>query len=424
MADNKSMDNHNPEYDLAIFEDAGYVNLLPLVYWRAVFELRCGCRSLARRICDIQGADNATAYVRRDLAAVTTDRDGWHMPERAAQSRRTLFVNGRCLLFEPIGPTGGDVVGMCGDEIAFIWAEAELAGRLTPEVFLDSELLSAELAQVDRTETQATLIRYPWDLVQNNIQALEEDWREISDPKIEGRIYVGAHLLAAENISIGPGSVIKPGVVLDAEDGPIVIGPNVTVKPNCTLEGPLFIGEGSLIQPGASIGEGVSIGEICKVGGELESSIIHSHSNKQHDGFLGHSYIGQWVNLAADTINSDLKNTYGPVRVAINGREVDSQLTFVGLTMGDHTKTSVNSIFSTGSVVGFACNLFMSQFVPRFVPSFSWFTDEGRQEAIPQKVVAVAQTVMARRNVRMTESMMELFLKIPAMAAEHELVAL
>lgn len=411
----------NGDYNLVVFEDYGFSRLLPLVYWRAVFELRCGCQSLLERICGVQDQDRLGLLVREVLAEVTRERQIGEVYPQLGNKGRTLFVNGRCLLFDTIKIEGGNKAGYSGEELAYVWADADLAGKLTAEVFLDEAKLKRALAGVQSEKTQIKLIRYPWDLVHNNIKALESDWGHRSKDGIAGRICEGVHLLARENISVGSGSVVKPGTVLDAEAGPIMIGSNVTIRPNCTLEGPLYIGDNSIIQPGAVINEGVSIGKVCKVGGELESSIIHGYSNKQHDGFLGHSYIGEWVNLAADTVNSDLKNTYGAVRVPINGQEVDSGEMFVGLTMGDHSKTSVNTMFSTGSVVGFACSVFSDKFAPRFLPSFSWLTDEGRAEAIPEKTVAVAETVMGRRNVELTAAMRELFVAIASLAKEYEI---
>ena len=418
-----TLDNHDMSTwpnDLVIFEDAGFEKLLPLAYWRAVFELRCGCRTLRERICHQLRTEEPALYVRDYLKEVTSLQQLGRVCQQIEPAGRTLFVNGRALLWEPIEQSPVEVAAWRDNQLLYVWADQSLAKTLTAQVFLDHERLSATLERVPSVESDLTLIEYPWELVHQNIKALEADWATSGNAGIAGKVYAGAHLLAQENITIGPGSVIKPGTVLDAEPGPIMIGENVTIRPNCTLEGPLFIGDKSLIQPGAVINEGVSIGPVCKVGGELESSIIHSHSNKQHDGFLGHSYVGQWVNLAADTINSDLKNTYGPVRVPINGREVDSGEMFVGLTVGDHSKTSVNSMFSTGSVVGFGCSVFSSRFAPRFVPSFSWLTDSGCFEAIPEKTVAVAEQVMARRNVPLSEPWRQLFLRIPELARRYE----
>jgi UDP-N-acetylglucosamine diphosphorylase/glucosamine-1-phosphate N-acetyltransferase len=148
---------------------------------------------------------------------------------------------------------------------------------------------------------------------------------------------------------------------------------------------------------------------MCKVGGEVEESVIHSYSNKQHDGFLGHAYLGMWVNLGADTNNSDLKNNYGNVKVVINGRLVDSGSMFVGLTMGDHSKSGINTMFNTGTVVGVSSNVFGAGFPPKFVPSFSWGGSDGQETYELEKSLAVARRVMARRKVTLSAAEESLF---------------
>jgi len=182
----------------------------------------------------------------------------------------------------------------------------------------------------------------------------------------------------------------------------------VTVFPNATIEGPAFVGDDSRIKIGAKIYQGTTIGEVCKVGGEVEASIIHSHSNKQHDGFLGHSYLGQWVNLGADTNNSDLKNNYGTVKVYVEGEMVDTGSLFVGLMMGDHSKSGINTMFNTGTVVGVMCNVYGAGFPPKFIPSYTW---GGAQELIEyelDKALDTARRVMARRDVQLTQAQEEM----------------
>jgi UDP-N-acetylglucosamine diphosphorylase/glucosamine-1-phosphate N-acetyltransferase len=219
---------------------------------------------------------------------------------------------------------------------------------------------------------------------------------------MRGLVYEGAHLVNPSNIVIGAGSKIKPGVVLDAEGGPIYIGSNVTVFPNAVIEGPAFVGDRSLIKVGAKIYEHTSIGEVCKVGGEVEASVIHSFSNKQHDGFLGHAYLGMWVNLGADTNNSDLKNNYGSVKVIIDGQTIDSGSMFMGLVMGDHSKSSINSMFNTGTVVGVSSNVFGSGFPPKSVPSFAWGGGEAIKTYDLERALLVARRVMGRRKLELS----------------------
>jgi UDP-N-acetylglucosamine diphosphorylase/glucosamine-1-phosphate N-acetyltransferase len=208
---------------------------------------------------------------------------------------------------------------------------------------------------------------------------------------------------------LGEGCRVRPGAVLDAEEGPIILGRNVTVMSNAVIEGPAYVGDHSLIKIGAKIYHGTAIGPHCKVGGEVEASVLQSYANKQHEGFLGHSYLGSWVNLGADTNTSDLKNTYGTIRVAINGEMIETGHQFVGLTMGDHSKSGINVMFDTGSVVGVSCNIYGAAIPPKALPSFSW-SGEGRCEAYDlEKGLETARRVMARRNVAMSEAYERLF---------------
>jgi UDP-N-acetylglucosamine diphosphorylase/glucosamine-1-phosphate N-acetyltransferase len=213
---------------------------------------------------------------------------------------------------------------------------------------------------------------------------------------------------------------VKPGVVLDAEEGPIHIDPDATIQPNAVLEGPCYIGPKSIIRPGAVIRAGTTIGPVCKIGGEIDASIIHGYTNKQHDGFLGHSYVAEWINLGADTVNSDLKNTYGTVRVHLNGVGVETGQQFVGSIIGDHAKTGIGTVLPTGCVVGVAANIFTHRSVPKFVPSFAWLTDDGLAAYRVEKAVSLAATVMARRDQWLSDADRRLLEAVAVQAREIE----
>lgn len=407
---------------LIIFEDDGWRNLLPLVYWRTCGELRTGYSSLIDHIRVAAASADLRLYCRPELAAVSAERLA--CPVNTIPDVETAcLVNSRALLTSPVqsGPAPG-AQWLNGTPIV-VRADRALLERLTPDVFLDPEELSRALAGVPEAvfSPEARLMRYPWDLVQSNPDMLQLGWKRAGEPaEILGRLTEGVYLLNRSAIHIGVGSTIKPGVVLDAENGPIYIGENVTISPNVSIEGPCFIGDGSLIQPGAALRDGMSIGRRCKVGGELESSILHGFSNKQHDGFLGHSYVAEWVNLAADTVSSDLKNTYGNIRVAINGVDVESGLMFVGATVGDHSKTGIGQMLPTGAVIGFGCNVATCEFAPRFVQSFVWLTAKGRSRYDIERCLEVAKRVMARRQIVTSFAEQTLFKTVAGLAEQIE----
>ena len=191
--------------------------------------------------------------------------------------------------------------------------------------------------------------------------------------------------------------------VLDATEGPVYISKGVKIYPHTYVRGPVYIGEDSIIL-GGKIRGGTSIGPKCKVHGEIAETIIHGYSNKAHDGFIGHSYICEWVNVGAGTITSDLKNTYGHVKVWIEGEMVDSGQMFIGSFIGDHSKIGIGTRLNTGTVIGVASNVFGNGFPPKYVPSFSWGGSESLSENKLDKVIQTAKIVMSRRDIEMAET--------------------
>ena len=384
--------------NVVLYEDPGWQRLLPLVYLRAAFQLRCGMRDLLGRVRDLAGA-SPMLWCRSELARVVAEQTG--LPTNGAIAANTLLLNGRGIWRSLPRATPGDGawVGVVEGQIACVFADAALVAKLSPDVLRDEARTRAVLAGVPQREVGARvqLISYPWELVQANEAALRDDWNRVAQSGVFGRVDRGSYLLNASAIFVGEGSRIKPCVVIDAEEGPVWIGEHVQIMPHVSIQGPACIGDGSLIQAGAVVHEGTTIGPVCKVGGEIEASILHGYSNKQHDGFLGHSYVGQWVNIAADCINSDLKNTYGNVRVPINGYEVDTGEQFVGMFVGDHSKAGINVSFPTGAVVGFCSSVF-APVSPKFVPSFTWIDGHRVERYDEQRGIAIGKKVMARRN--------------------------
>ncbi|MFN3394901.1 MAG: transferase, partial [Candidatus Thermochlorobacter sp.] len=171
----------------------------------------------------------------------------------------------------------------------------------------------------------------------------------------------------------------------------------------------VMIGQGATVKISAKLYDYVYIGAFSKVGGEVESSIIERYANKQHEGFLGHSYISSWCNLGADTNTSDLKNNYSTIRMNVGGKEIDTKMQFLGLIMGEHSKCGINTMFNTGTVVGMSSNIFGAGFPPKTIGSFQWGGAEGFVRYDLDKALEVARTVMKRRNVQLTPEYETLF---------------
>ena len=196
------------------------------------------------------------------------------------------------------------------------------------------------------------------------------------------------------------GAAVEPGVVFDTRGGPIVLDRGAEVRHGTRLEGPVYVGRSSRILGGDI--RGSVIGPVCRVRGEVSESIFLGYGNKAHDGFVGHSVIGRWVNLGAGTITSNLKNTYGPVRLDIGGERIETGRLNVGTLFGDHAKTAIGTLLSTGTVVGAGASVHGGGTTPRWVPPFSWgssgtlVTEDG--------FLSMAERMMARRDVPLTEA--------------------
>jgi UDP-N-acetylglucosamine diphosphorylase/glucosamine-1-phosphate N-acetyltransferase len=263
------------------------------------------------------------------------------------------------------------------------------------------------------------LVGHLWDLVAWNADVLQDDFHWIQHPQYQQspKQAPGAQILHRDHILCREGVKVEAGAILDPARGPIFLGEGAHVQHNAVVLGPAYIGPRSIIRVGARIEGPVSIGPMCKVGGEVSSCLFQGYANKQHDGFLGHAYVGAWINLGAGTNNSDLKNNYGTVKVWTPEGVVDTDQRFVGLFMGDHSKTAIGTVFNTGTVVGFSCNVFGAGFPPKHVPSFSWGGADGIVPYDVEKAAAVARGVMRRREVDMEPADEVLFHSIHAEAS-------
>ena len=222
------------------------------------------------------------------------------------------------------------------------------------------------------------------------------------------RAYTGSATVygPSEDILIAPGAVIRAASI-DSESGPVVIGPDATIEAGAHLKGPLIVCEGATVRMGACISGATVIGPHCKVGGEISNVNFQGWGNKAHGGFLGNSVIGRWCNLGAGTNASNLKNTYGEVRQwdADSGSMTGSGMQFCGLLMGDHSKCGIGTTFNTGTVIDPACVIFDAGFPPKHLPAFSWYNARTESMEIQDldRMLATAETVMARRNLTLTD---------------------
>ena len=281
---------------------------------------------------------------------------------------------------------------------------SEPVGAWIPDgTALPQSLLAGRWPRWPRAALEGMLLQSPWQLMTVNGDRIRADARGLPDDELPRRV----HRVGPGRISMGEGAVIEPGVVLDTTNGPVILAAGARVQAPCRVGGPAYVGRGSVVLGG--VVENVSIGPVCKVRGEVESTVFMGFANKAHDGFLGHSVVGRWVNLGAMTTNSDLKNTYGPVRARVGGRTIETGLTKAGCLLGDHVRTGIGTLLNTGTVVGAGSSLFGGGLPPRDVPPFSWGGQPGLAEYDIGRFLETAARVMARRSVDLTAGMRRLY---------------
>jgi UDP-N-acetylglucosamine diphosphorylase/glucosamine-1-phosphate N-acetyltransferase len=397
---------------ICIFEDEQHLNFEPLIYSRPVFDLVCGMTTLKDKIIRAFPKERIVLKCRNYLQTFVRAENP-KCKVNQFDNDDYLFINGRIIASSnlknilKVKPNEEKVFISKGIVVA-----AKASARRIKELSIaDSEIIDTKIfSNLPNVEVDIPVANYLWDLVFLNGNEIQNDFKIYTKGKSSAKKkYPGVNFVNKKNIFIGKDVDLKPGVVLDASTGPIFIEKNVTIFPNAVIQGPFYIGESSKIKSCATIYPNVSIGKVCKVGGEVEDTIIHPYTNKQHSGFLGHSYLGSWINIGADTNNSDLQNNYGPITVQVNGKRINSGKQFVGLMMGDHSKTAINTMFNTGTVVGFSSNVYGAGFPPKYIPSFGWGGNESMQEYKLSKAIETAKAVFERRDKAFKKEDEEMF---------------
>jgi len=389
---------------ICVFEDDKIDQLYPLTFLRPVFELRCGATKLWEKIARFYGKCEIIYRMREELVPVFGKRFAGANNEGAINDD-ILFINGRMLVLEGKAPplTGEEEIGIKSDSVVFARLKKEKASKAAGNIWIFLESIKHA---VPAKETDIPVISFPWDLVNYNPKAIEDDFMASGGGSVKGEIHKLACVYGDENrIRVAPGAKVHPFVVLDTTRGPIILDESSEIFPFSRIEGPMYLGRNSQIMGASRIREGTSIGPVCRVGGEVEETIIHAYSNKYHDGFLGHAYVCEWVNLGALTTNSDLKNDYSSVSVHVKNTAVDSGSTKVGSFIGDHTKTSIGTLLNTGTVIGIMCNVVGSGGVaPKYIPSYCWFLNNAFSKGYGFRMqTETARAAMSRRGVSLAE---------------------
>jgi UDP-N-acetylglucosamine diphosphorylase / glucose-1-phosphate thymidylyltransferase / UDP-N-acetylgalactosamine diphosphorylase / glucosamine-1-phosphate N-acetyltransferase / galactosamine-1-phosphate N-acetyltransferase len=379
---------------LYLYDDAAAREFEPFALTRPVSELRAGTDLIRERWERVTGL-KATAF----LSAAHLE---WFAeagaPPAAASSlvipAGNIVANSR---FVP-SPTAGKVEksARAGDKVCAV----RIAKDVPLSEFANGKLALESLAADDSLdEIEGRWISAVWQLISTLADQLREDI-----PALAAALKLQMHsaeVFGGGNVFIEEGARIDPFVAFDTSAGPILVRNGATVSAFSRLVGPLYIGEHATVM-GDYISS-CSIGEWCKVRGEMSNTIMLGHSNKGHAGFVGHSYLGRWVNLGSGTTTSNLKNTYGTVQVWTPAGMVDTGMQFLGTLFGDHAKTGIGMMLTTGSVIGAGANIFGTMMPPKAVAPFSWGDAEPYSTFEEEKFLAVAERVMSRRHVELDE---------------------
>lgn len=300
---------------------------------------------------------------------------------------------GGSLAAGPLRAPTGEVVG---------WYAPAGAEPPPGELFLEP----AKLEAADGGSTiEGILLENVWDLIPRNPDQVARDVEALAGEVSRRELPAGAHHWGKHPLILDPRATIEPGAAFDTAEGPIWIDAGARVRAFTRLAGPAYIGRESVVLGGPV--DAVSIGPMCRVRGELAESVCVGYVNKQHDGHIGHAYLGRWVNLGAETTNSDLKNNYGSIRIWTPLGEIDTGEIKMGSLIGDHVKTGIGLLLNTGTVVGAGSNLYGAEMPPKYVPPFSWGTGDQLVEYRLDRFLEVARMAMARRGVELTDGMRE-----------------
>ena len=397
---------------ICIYEDSSYRNFLPLVYLRPVYDLYWGISSIKKSILKNNDKSSITLHVRSELQEHLLDKYPEYLINTFPKDiDDVVFINGRFIFDDNFQFEKLDQNKFISNNNTIV--AARLTGRNLKETI--SKINKGQIIDFSKfisssSHVDGFLINYLWDLIQSNGDQIK--FKASSKGRSKDKIDT-SHFINHENIILDKSSSIMPQVVLDGSAGPIIIDKKAIIEPHVYIKGPVYIGPSTLIRSGARIYSGTSIFEGCKIGGEVNNSIIFPFTNKSHEGFLGSSYIGSWVNFGAGSTNSNLKNNYGHVKVFVDDELINTGLQFVGLIMGDHSKCGINTTFNTGTNIGINCNLYGSAMHKKNISSFSWGgKEDGYSSYKLDKALEVIDIVMSRKGKIMTKNEKELLQNI------------
>ncbi len=373
---------------IILFDDPLRVNLLPLCFTRPVSEIRIGILTIAEKW---------NRHLKTEVSYLTEEYLQEKFP--LVLSDQNLFINSSVC---PDNDLLGSITGLSEGE-ALLSGKIIIAIRLNGTAAKEFNIESSDHYRKVEFDKPFLKICFPEDIFTNNDAEIRKDYKLLT----QGRT---SQKLSSTNTIIGDEIFIEEGVdaecsTFNSRQGPIYLGKNSQVWEGCHIRGSFALCNDALLKMGAKIYSSCTIGPNCKVGGEVNNSVIFGNSSKGHEGFLGNSVLGEWCNIGADTNNSNMKNNYADVRLwdYPNKSFRRTGLQFCGLIMADHAKCGINTMFNTGTVVGVSANIFGSGFPRNFVPDFAWGGNHGFEVYSLEKMFETAEKVFERRNQSFTD---------------------
>lgn len=382
-----------------MFDDQGRNNLLPLTFMRPIADIRIGILTIREKW---------ETYLKSKTSSLTEAYLSAKFP--IVKNDENILINGSVC---PSTRLVNEIKKLKPNQ-ALVSHETIIALHLGAHDLDDSGEM--DISGIDEIEMshEPLKINETWEIFNKNGEALINDFELLTKKRKTEKLSSTNRILGGDNIFVEKGAKVE-FAILNATTGPIYIGEEAEIMEGAIIRGPFALCDHAVVKMGAKIYGPTTIGPFSKVGGEINNSVIFGYSNKAHDGFLGHSVIAEWCNLGADTNNSNLKNSYDEVKLWNYPQKtfVDTGLKFCGLIMGDHSKTGINTMFNTGTVVGVNVNVFGSGFQRQFIPSFSWGGNtQGFKIYDIKKAAEVAEKVYARRDKVFDEKEKEILINL------------
>ncbi len=371
-----------------LFDDSR-LNLLPFTYTRPVSEIRCGILTITQKWAE---------YVGEKPSFLTAD----YLQEKypAIYAANNYYINGSIF---PSDELLNRIHQLEEGELLYHQGlEKVIAFRSNQKV----ELGAFDIHNFQQVNFSGELLSISnvWDIFAINDKAIQSDFDRLTKGRTS-QLLGDTNTLIGDQLFIEEGALIQ-GAILNASTGPIYIGKDAEIMEGSVIRGPFSLGERATVKMASKIYGATTVGPHCKVGGEVSNSVLFSYSNKGHDGFLGNSVIGEWCNLGADTNVSNLKNNYASVKIWNYDKKgfKDTGLQFCGLMMGDHSKSGINTMFNTATLVGVSANVYGGGFPRNFIPSYAWGGADKWITFRTNKAFEVAEKMMARRGIEFTSA--------------------